>query len=243
MATTTEQAFPLLHIAADFITQLDDLFLAAAARESRISLAPPQQSSPLLRLAPELRNRIYEEVFDDPTYIPDDFRGATKRSNRGILYACKQTLDEAEPLYWNRVVFQFHHEFHYSKWLAKLNQRRRGLPLLMKVFTTTQTRFKFSRWERQQDITESEYELEDKHVAELLQDAYLAQGDIDDLRRNLAASARPKQLVVGTKILTPVNYGKLGLEIAWTSTPVETMLRELKAMKLGIEAAQMARLT
>ena len=63
-----------------------------------------QQASPFLRIAAELRNRIYEETFDTRV----DLTTATPlKSGYGIVLACKQTHAEALGLYYSTHKFRF----------------------------------------------------------------------------------------------------------------------------------------
>lgn len=65
-----------------------------------------QQASPFLRIAAELRNRIYEEAFST-TVILTPKSTTSLDSGYGIILACKQTCDEATGLYYSSHTFRF----------------------------------------------------------------------------------------------------------------------------------------
>jgi hypothetical protein len=90
----------------------------------------PQTESPLVSLPPELRNRIYTEVFAD-TII--EIKGKSgQRSyvkSLGILLACKQTNEEATGIYYHSVHFEMrvsarNISVSLTRWLKKLPDRR-----------------------------------------------------------------------------------------------------------------------
>lgn len=73
------------------------------------ALSPPpaicEQSSPLLRLPPELRNTIYELVANpggDAIILSDGFKAATNLHS-SLVATCRQLRDEFLPVFYNQV--------------------------------------------------------------------------------------------------------------------------------------------
>ncbi|KAK5136631.1 hypothetical protein LTR08_002645 [Meristemomyces frigidus] len=66
-----------------------------------------QDQSPLMRLAPELRNRIYQMVFEDTEVVLPDASKSHQGGMRvpGILMACRQVHEEAVGLFYSNAVF------------------------------------------------------------------------------------------------------------------------------------------
>ena len=93
-----------------------------------------QQASPFLRIAAELRNRIYEEAFSTTVTLTPTSTTSLE-SGYGIILACKQTCDEATGLYYGS------HTFHFcggegqllqirprcDDWLAAIGSKRRTM--------------------------------------------------------------------------------------------------------------------
>ncbi|KAK0345521.1 hypothetical protein LTR02_000356 [Friedmanniomyces endolithicus] len=72
--------------------------LGAGSTDSNIYRAQPQSGCRLLSLAPELRNSIYELVFDESSDSPVDLR-KTKPPSKALLLTCRAIHAEACLIY------------------------------------------------------------------------------------------------------------------------------------------------
>ncbi|KAK4544388.1 hypothetical protein LTR36_004279 [Oleoguttula mirabilis] len=79
---------------------------------------------PILRLPPELRNRIYSELLAD---IEQPFLLTQERLSPPILDVCRQTREECGGMFYSTTVFQFDNPAVCSKFLLGLSNREREL--------------------------------------------------------------------------------------------------------------------
>ncbi|KAK5121504.1 hypothetical protein LTR85_005337 [Meristemomyces frigidus] len=77
------------------------------------------QNSPLLKLAPELRNRIYHEILSSSKPVILDAKAqGLRRPNPALLQTCLQVRTEAIGIYYARNVFQataYEYAFDYAQ--------------------------------------------------------------------------------------------------------------------------------
>ena len=102
------------------------------------------QSSPLLTLPGELRNIIYTIVLaDNIVTVPRNTRRTRGRSApNGLVFACKQVLDEAIELYYMNTTFEFELGGRYGlpQWIDKIGPARIALVKKIRLYTRSTNR-------------------------------------------------------------------------------------------------------
>lgn len=83
---------------------------------------PPQPH--LLRLPPELRNRIYDELL---ATVSQPFILTQERLSPPLLQVCRQIREEHNGMFYNATTFQFHDPTVCLEFLRRLSHRERGL--------------------------------------------------------------------------------------------------------------------
>ncbi|KAF2165990.1 hypothetical protein M409DRAFT_55346 [Zasmidium cellare ATCC 36951] len=103
----------------------------APARKTTISTlsnATNQSASRLMSLAPELRNRIYEFIFEDQM-VTLKSKSKSNPSGRskvpGILMTCKQTYTESLHIFFNKSVFLFTSMQKLGSWMRNIGPANR----------------------------------------------------------------------------------------------------------------------
>lgn len=192
-----------------------------------------QLQSPLMRLPPELRNRIYEEVFAGATYSPCVYYGdRIEPSYRGILHACKHTLKEAEIMYWNSVVLRFWESDGCERFMGSIDER--GTPHHLALNTTDGETY-LGRVSRAVS-TPSGYTISEVTYRVLRKAAQVAEKEMGKKRSDFAKSRRSRNVAFGAYITTTEEFAGSGkFNITWTGTPVETLEREFKTMERSLK--------
>ncbi|KAK4494394.1 hypothetical protein PRZ48_014692 [Zasmidium cellare] len=103
----------------------------APTRKTTVSVlhnASDQSTSRLMSLAPELRNRIYEFVFEDET-VTLKAKSTNNPEGRsrvpGVLLACKQTYIESLQIFFNKSIFLFTSMQKLSAWMRNIGPQNR----------------------------------------------------------------------------------------------------------------------
>lgn len=180
-----------------------------------------QPQSAFLRLAAELRNRIYEEVFNGTIIKVDDPNDcySMQLPNRGVLLACKQTLIEAEPMYYSCTAFQVHGDDDLENWLSKLGRRRTRLLRLIRIDTMKLHHISLmdNHYPRQMRRPEDQ-EWQYTWVRSF---ARRARKEIFDLQRGSKDMGLSKHVVFEASISDLVQYARTcKISNVWTSTPI-----------------------
>lgn len=182
-----------------------------------------QQQSPLLRLAAELRNRIYEEVFYGTFVITKDSgtRHSLELMNRGIL----QTLAEAESMYYRRTAFQVYGPVTLGSWLQRLGRRRARLVRLIRLDMVDKM---FQRTLEDFEHEPGRQRLTPLDRSRLSDDAMSARYDLNGLRRAAENSHLSGLVVFECSIPDLVKFVRTGeTSCVWTKTPVGSMKGQL----------------
>lgn len=183
-----------------------------------------------MRLAAEVRNRIYEDVFDDVTID----MGATtskgvEKMNQGILYACKQTRHEAEPLYFSCTSFRFRNHDLYASLISK---RPEVGPSLWTEWASAETADTISTEAVTLFRARPGLEYPEEGFDLLRGAAREAEVARDGIRAMFRGTGVDEKYVFGCVIESPVNFSEAGkFSMVWTCTPVETLEREFEVVR------------
>lgn len=190
------------------------------------------QQSPFLRLAAELRNRIYEEAFDTTIIITsgkDQRMSASRMStsrmanarpvgfNNGIILACQQTHSEAIGLYYSTHTFRF--QYYPLRglidWIEAIGFER--INLVKHVELDCATMF---------NISASYAAVYPDHLANVAKIAETA------FRRIRDQVYLPQGLLIAARILSPLGSDAQGKYlIVSTTTPKETLEEQMKILE------------
>lgn len=100
------------------------------------------QTSPLLRLPPEIRNEIYAYAFEDGELkIDRQYRDRTTPAP-GLVFACRQTYEEGLVMYYAALSIVSKDPWILTMWLAYLNYLPDGhqFKLIKRVFLDCRNR-------------------------------------------------------------------------------------------------------